>query len=124
MTMNGGPVMTNIGTWCFTDYKKIKVIHGKCQRITFQRKGKYTRGLSISLDGFYNMDDVTLIPYQQLELESNIWLRNYGNEIHMVKYCMTKDNQRCDGGFFTFTPKEWIYFWKTLRPRILAYVNE
>ena len=115
----------NNGKYLLNDYKMVKVIRGKNTRIAFQRKcNKYTRGLSISKDALGKMEDVTITPGMEVELESNVYLRNYGKQIHMVKYCMTKDAKRCDGGFFTFTPDEWIYFWTKIRAPLLDYVNK
>ena len=113
----------NNGKFLLNDYKVVKVIRGN--RIAFQRKcNKYTRGLSISKDGFYKMEDDTITPGMELELESNVYLRNYGKQIYMVKYCMTRDAKRCDGGFFAFTPKEWIYFWTNIRTSLFEYLNK
>ena len=110
--------------WLFDSYKVIKIF-GPTDRIAFQRKhSKYTRGLSISKDAFLKMEDVTITPGMRIELERNVWLSNYGNQIHMVKYCLTRDNKRCDGGFFSFTPKEWAYFWNTLRVAILRELEK
>ena len=104
--------------WLFDSYKVIKIL-GPNYRVAFQRKAKYTRGLSISKDAFLKMEDVTITPGMRIELEPDVWLSNFGNQIHMVKYCVTRDHKRCDGGFFSFTAKEWIYFWNTLRVGIL-----
>lgn len=102
---------SNSGKWFFNDCKLVKIMPTS-GRIAFQRKNNhYTRGLSISKDAFLNMDDVTIVPGRRIELEPNVWLSNYGNAIHLVKYCLTQDQKQCNGGFFTFTPKEWIYFW-------------
>ena len=103
--------------WAFDDYKVVKIIQTS-QRVTFQRKGKYTRGITISKEAFYKMDDVTLTPGLHMELEPNVVLINYGNRISLVKYCMTKDDKRCEGGFFNFTTKEWLYFWNDLRGKL------
>ena len=102
----------------------MKIIGAAKDRVLFQRKGKYLRGVSISKDAFLKMDDVTIVPNMEMELEPNVWLRNLGNQIHLVKYCLTRDNKRCDGGFFVFSPKEWMHFWKKLRPSILTYFQE
>ena len=110
------------GKWLFNSYKVIKLFASN-DRIAFQRKCKYTRGLSISKEAFLRMEDVTITPGMRIELEPNVWLSNYGNQIHMVKYCFTRDNKKCDGGFFSFTPKEWIYFWNTLRLEVLKQME-
>ena len=116
-------IVKNEGKWSFDSYKIVKVLP-RNGRIAFQRKGgKYMRGLSISKDAFLKMEDITIIPDMRLELEPNVWLINYGNRIHLVKYCLTKDEKRCDGGFFYFTPKEWIYFWNELRRKIIDHCN-
>lgn len=104
--------------WSLSNCKILTVLYEDA-RIAFQRVGLYTRGLTISRDAFEKMEDVTIIPGMQLELESNTWLLNHGNRIHMVKYCLTRDNKKCDGGFFSFTPKEWMYFWNTIRLEII-----
>ena len=121
-----GKTSVNNGKWCFTDYKVIKILKSgkKHCRISFQRKGKYTRGLSISMDAFYKLEDVSLTPAMRIELEANVWIINHGSQIHLVKYCYTRDNKRCDGGLFIFTPKEWMTFWTKLRPKITRYLNE
>ena len=112
------------GKWIFNDYKFVKVFP-KDYRIAFQRKNnKYTRGLTISKDAFLKMEDVTITPGMRIELEPNVWLSNYGKSVHMVKYCLTKDQKRCNGGFFTFTPKEWNYFWTVIAKDVEKYLNQ
>ena len=108
---------TNKSKWYFDDVKCVKLF-GRDNRIAFQRKGKYTRGCTITKEAFQAMEDVSLTPNMKLELDENILLINYGNRIHLIKYCMTSDAKRCQGGFFHFTPKEWQYFWKTMRSKI------
>lgn len=109
---------TKSNKWLFNDYKTVKLL-GTNGRIAFQRKGKYTRGLSISNTAFLNMEDVTIEPGRRIELEPNVYLTNYGDQIHMVKYCLTADKKKCNGGFFTFTPTEWKYFWTKFRHDIV-----
>jgi len=104
--------------WSFDSYKVVKIIKAS-EKVSFQRKGNaYNRGITISKDAFYKMDDVTLTPGLKIELEPNVVLSNYGNRISMVKYCLTHDQKRCEGGFFNFTSKEWLYFWDNLRGKI------
>ena len=124
MDTHAKPSSRNGGKWNFTDYKIVKVIGATKERLLFQRKGKYLRGVSISKDAFLKMDDVSIVPGMQIELEPNVWLRNLGNQIHMVKYCITRDKKRCDGGFFVFSPKEWMHFWQKLKPSIHMYFEE
>ena len=112
------------GKWTFNDYKIIKVIGAAKDRIAFQRKGKYTRGLSISENAFMKMEDVTIMPGMELNLEPNVYLRHYGKSINLVKFCHTKDDKRCDGGFFSFTLKEWMQFWTKMRHAIIAYLKK
>ena len=109
--------------WYFTDYKVIKVF-GKDDRIAFQRKGgkSWTRGVTLSKHAFLNMVDVTITPGMKVELEPNVVLSNLGKRIHLVKYCLTRDNKRCDGGFFYFTLTEWQHLNK-MRPAILEYLS-
>ena len=114
---------TNKSKWFFNDYKRIKLF-GRDNRIAFQRKGKYTRGCTITKEAFGAMDDVSLIPNMKIELDKNIFLINQGNRIIMVKYCMTSDGKQCDGGFFPFTSKEWQYFWTKLRAKINSKLLE
>ena len=111
------------GSWTFDDYKVIKVI-ARNERIAFQRIGKYVRGLSISKNAFLKMDDVTIVPGTRMELEPNVWLINYGKSINLVKYCVSKDGKQCDGGFFTFTPKEWNHFWTIIRIYVIDYFDK
>lgn len=105
--------------WSFDPYKVVKIIKAS-EKVSFQRKGSgvYNRGITISKDAFYKMDDVTLTPGLHMELEPNVVIINYGSRISLVKYCMTKDNKRCEGGFFNFTTKEWFYFWNNLRGKV------
>ena len=104
--------------WSFDNYKVVKIIKTS-EKVSFQRKGNaYNRGITISKEAFYKMDDVTLTPGLHMELEANVTLINYGNRISLVKYCMTKDEKRCEGGFFNFTTKEWLYFWNDLRGKL------
>ena len=114
------------GKWHFNESKLIKVIKGKKRgyRVAFQCKGKYTRGLSISKDAFLKMEDVTITPGMRMELDSNVWLTNYGKSVHLVKYCQTHDEQKCEGGYFSFTLKQWFYFWTNLRENIIDYLNK
>ena len=115
--------LTNNGKWFFNDHKVVKV--AKNSHVIFQRKGnKYTRGLGISKDAFFKMEDVTIVPSMRIELEPEVWLINYGRSVHMVKYCLTRDKKRCNGGFFTFTPKEWNYFWTSIRQNIIKHFHE
>ena len=115
------PISAERNKWYFKDYKVIKVF-GKDDRIAFQRKGsKYTctRGVTLSKRAFLNIEDVTITPGMKVELEPNIVLTNLGKRIHLVKYCLTRDNKRCDGGFFYFTLAEWQHFFNKMRPAIL-----
>ena len=110
--------------WYFEDYKLIKVF-GADDRIAFQRKGnKYTRGVTLSKDAFLKLVDVSITPGMTMELESNLVLRNLGKRIQMIKYCLTRDMKKCDGGFFYFTLSEWQYFWNKLRPEILERLSQ
>ena len=110
--------------WYFTDYKLIKVF-GKDNRIAFQRKGvHYTRGVTLSKNAFLNMVDVTIVAGMKLELEPNLVLCNLGKRIQLIKYCLTRDMKKCDGGFFYFTLSEWQYFWNKLRPTILERLSQ
>lgn len=108
--------------WNFNTYKQVKIIKTS-NRISFQRKGNYTRGLTISKDAFHNMDDVTITSGRRIQLEPEVWLINHGKEITLVKYCMTHDKKRCEGGYFVFTLKEWNYFWTIIRQHILQYFD-
>lgn len=110
--------------WYFEDYKLIKVF-GVDDRIAFQRKGnKYTRGVTLSKDAFLKLVDVSISPGMTMELESNVVLRNLGKRIQMIKYCLTRDMKKCDGGFFYLTLSEWQYFWNKLRPEILERLSQ
>ena len=114
----------NDGKWTFDEYKVIKVIGAAKDRIAFQRKGKYTRGVSISKDAFMKMEDVTLTPGMEMILEDHLHLKNAGKSIYLIKYCKTRDNKQCEGGFFSFTPKEWMVFWTKLRKPIIDYLQK
>lgn len=110
--------------WYFEDCKLIKLF-GANDRIAFQRKGnKYVRGVTLSKDAFLKMVDVSITPGMTMELEPNIVLRNLGKRIQMIKYCLTRDMKKCDGGFFYFTLSEWQYFWNKLRPEILERLSQ
>ena len=113
----------NAGKWTFDDYKLVKFITGKKPRIAFQKKGKYTRGLSITIDGFHKMEDVTITPGMEICLEKNVYLKQQGKCVVLKKLCHTHDNKPCDGGFFQFTMKEWLHFWTTMRHTIEEYVK-
>ena len=111
--------------WYFNDYKVIKVF-GKDDRIAFQRKGSkftYTRGVTLSKRAFLNIEDVTITPGMKVELEPNCVLTNLGKRVHLVKYCLTRDKKRCDGGFFYFTLMEWQNFLNKMRPAILECLS-
>lgn len=111
------------GKWLFNEVKQVKVSPNK-QRLIFQKKGKYIRGLSISKAAFSQMEDVTITPGMRLEVEPNVWLINYGTDITLVKHCLTHDNKRCDGGFFQFTPQEWSFFWTHIRGAIMDFFDK
>lgn len=111
------------GKWLFNTVKQVKVSRNK-QRVLFQRKGNYVRGLSISKEAFLRMEDVTIKPDMRIELEPNVWLINYGTDITLVKYCFTQDKQRCDGGFFKFTPMEWSFFWTHIRKEVMECFDQ
>ena len=117
-------VSENRNKWYFSDYKLIKVF-GKDDRIGFQRKGnKYTRGVTLSRDAFHKIEDVTITPGMKMELEPNVVLSNLGKRIQLIKYCLTRDMKKCDGGFFYFTLSEWQYFLNKLRPAILEQLSQ
>lgn len=108
--------------WYFSDYKLIKVF-GHDTRVAFQRKGTaYTRGVTLSKAAFLNIDDVTLVPGMTITLERNCVLRSLGKRIQLIRYCYTRDQQRCQGGFFYFTPSEWQFFLHKLRPAIVDHL--
>lgn len=114
-------VMDDKNKWYFDNCKLIKVF-GKNKRIAFQRKGHHVRGVTITEDSFRNLEDVSIIPSFRKEIEKDTCIYNIGSRIQIVKYCMSKDECRCEGGFFNFTPKEWYYFWNTMRPKIMNYL--
>ena len=114
-------MMNQRNKWYFDDYKVIKVF-GRNKRIAFQRKGRYVRGVTITEESFRNLEDASIMPTFRKEIEKDTYIYNIGNRIQIVKYCLTKDVQRCEGGFFNFTPKEWQYFWNTLRPKIISHL--
>ena len=94
-------------------------------RIAFQRKGnKYTRGVTLSKNAFLKLVDVSIIPGMKLELEPNVVLSNLGKRIQLIKYCLTRDMKKCDGGFFYFTLSEWQHFWNKLQPAILERLSQ
>jgi len=106
-----------IMSWNIGEKKIVKLM--KNGRVAFQQqKGRYNRGLSLSKDAFLKMEDVSITPATRIELEPNVWLINYGQCIQLVKYCLTKDQKRCDGGIFFFTPKEWMMFWNKTQQQI------
>ena len=118
------PLSGECNKWYFSDYKVIKVF-GRDDRIAFQRKGgkSCTRGVTLSKRAFLNIEDVTITPGMKVELEPNIVLSNLGKRIHLVKYCLTQDNKKCDGGFFYFTLMEWQHFLNKMRPAILKRLS-
>ena len=111
----------NAWKWCFDNYKIVKIIRAS-ERISFQRKSnRYNRGLTISKEAFLNMDDITLTPGRKIELEPNVVLMNdLPKRISLIKYCVTHDGKKCEGGLFNFSLKEWCYFWNKLRGEIAA----
>lgn len=114
-------MMDGKNKWYFDNCKWIKVF-GENKRIAFQRKGHNVRGVTITEDSFRNLEDVSITPTFRREIEKNTWIYNNGNWIQIVKYCTSKDTTRCEGGFFNLTPKEWQYFWNTMRPKIINYL--
>ena len=111
--------------WFINNFKTIKILN-KNGRIAFQRHSihKYARGLSITKEAFLKMIDVTIVPGDSIELQTNVHLKDYGNEVYLVKHCFSRDDKRCIGGFFTFTPKEWINFWTNIRGSIVECLNK
>ena len=117
-------MMEKCNKWYFNDYKLIKVF-GVNDRIAFQRKGnKYARGVTLSKRAFYNIVDVSITPGMKVELEPNVVLSNLGKRIQLIKYCLTRDMKKCDGGFFYFTLSEWQYFLNKLQPAILERLSQ
>ena len=117
-------IALSTGKWVFNDYKIVKVIGAAKDRIAFQRKGnKYTRGLSISKDAFMKMEDVTITPGMKIELEPNVFLSHYGKSINLLKVCHSTDSKQCNGGFFSFTLREWQQFWTKMRQDIIAFLQ-
>ena len=110
--------------WVFNDYKLIKIIGAAKDRVAFQRKGKYTRGLSISKDAFMKMEDVTITPGMKIEVEPNVFLSHYDKSINLLRLCHSADSKQCNGGFFSFTLKEWQQFWTTIRVAIIGYFEK
>ena len=108
--------------WTIGDNKTVKIF-GKAQRVMFNRSTTYDRGLSMTRQAFLRMTDVTIKPNTRVELDPEVWLINYGTRIHLVKYCLTHDEKRCNGGFFYFTPKEWMNFWTVIRPKMLQILK-
>lgn len=109
------------------DERKVVRIIGDGSRIMFERKGMRSsnaRGVTISANAFANMQDVSIKPDLSVELETNVFLRNYGHRIHLNKYCTMRDTKRCEGGFFYFTPSEWQLFWTTIRSKVLEKIDE
>ena len=130
MNDNGGEVFqtmakarNNVNKWYFDEYKVIKILESS-NRIAFQRKGRYVRGVTISEDAFRNLSDVSIVPTSRQEIEKNTYIFNLGSRIQIIKYCFSRDGKRCEGGFFNFTPKEWQYFWISMRPKVINYLNE
>ena len=82
------------------------------------------RGVTLSKRAFLNMVDVTINPGMKVELEPNCVLSNLGKRVHLVKYCLTQDKKKCEGGFFYFTLTEWQHFLKKLRPAILERLSQ
>lgn len=110
-------------SWRIDEKKVVKLM--KNGRIAFQQqKGRYNRGLSLSKDGFLKMEDVSIAPANRIEVEPNVWLINYGQYIQLVKYCLTRDHKRCDGGIFFFTPEEWMQFWTKTREQIRNFFHD
>ena len=111
--------------WCFDNYKIVKIIKTS-ERISFQRKGnRYNRGVTISKEAFFKIDDITITPGCQIELEKNVVLMNdLPKRICLIKYCMTCDGKKCEGGLFNFTLKEWFHFWNTLREQIVKKLHD
>ena len=70
------------------------------------------------------MEDITLQPGLKMEQEPDVMLINQGSRIMLVKYCMTYDQKRCEGGLFNFTANEWLYFWKNLYKQMTITLQE
>lgn len=113
--------------WQINNIKHVKI--NRKGRIAFQYDtGLSTRplqrGLSISKEAFYKMEDVTITPDMKTELEANVFLKNYGRSILLIKYCTSRDGVQCQGGIFTFTPSEWLFFWNNIRNKVLNAISK
>ena len=52
--------------WNFGENKVVKIT--RSNRLAFQRKGRYNRGLTLSKDAFFKMEDVTIVPGTRIQL--------------------------------------------------------
>jgi len=112
--------------WRLGEDKFIRVIG---EKVSFQRQmcnvhqRHRSRGLTIDMHSFLQMDDASLQPCWQKWLNSNgVLLRNNGKCIQLIKYCYSSDNKCCNGGYFSFSESEWSYFWNTTRGDISRHL--
>ena len=111
--------------WTIAKNKCVKISSSQLKiHFTHRNARGRNHGLTISKEAFLKMEDVTITPGFRLMLEPRVFLSNYGRDIKLTKYCYSRDNQCCDGGFFLFTEEEWQTFWTKGRLGIQAKLNQ
>lgn len=123
-----GSSTRNRNQWAVGDSATVKV-WPRSQTITFLRKirgGRAAphRGIRISKAALEAMEDVSLIPSHTIILEKNVELDYFARAIKLVRYCVSKDGHRCDGGFVIFSEQDWQSFWNNIRPAILDFFKQ
>lgn len=114
--------MRKLTCWRLNDKQSICMWHNS-QKVSFQRKvkgGRRTdyRSLRITRKAFEKMEDVTILPGRSILLDDNLELVYHGKRVKLTRYCMSRDQRRCDGQFFIFTEQDWQSFWNEIRPAI------
>ena len=117
--------LTNEGKWICDDYKVLTAVNNS--HVIFHLKGdKYRQSaISISKDAFFKMEDVSIVPGMRNVLEPQLWIESFGKFVRMVKLYLNRETMEwCNDEQFAFTPKEWNYFWTSVRPNIIKHFNE
>lgn len=98
--------------WKLSDTKLVKITLASL-RIIFRRKlPSGHRSIGLSMEAFSNIKDISNLPQSLISLDKNTNLyNNCGRNIHLVRYCNSRDREKCIGGIFIFTMDEWLLFW-------------
>ena len=110
-------LITRCYQWNLSDRKEVKLTTIRRPRVTFQWKKRngQKRGVSISEEAFTHLSSLTNIPQngcdydavKRFELDSQVSLCCYGDDVKLTRYYTSRDNKKIDGSFIIFNGEEW-----------------